>query len=111
LKKFQEVFKIKYAEIIIFKKNSDEREIYKYFAKNELHDLFINDIVFIEENKNKFDYKRIKNEIDSLSYLLLPLFNKKGELIGMLSISAKPFKDNYYTEEIEAFKRFATFLE
>jgi hypothetical protein len=45
------------------------------------HKLFINDIVFIEENKNKFNYEKIKEEIDEKDYLIFSLINNKKEFV------------------------------
>jgi len=41
----------------------------------------MNDIVFIEENKYKFDFKKLKKEINNNVYLIFPLFNNKKKLI------------------------------
>jgi hypothetical protein len=49
--------------------------IKKYFEKDKSYNLFINDTVFIEENKHKFDADKILNEISEKSYLVFPLIN------------------------------------
>jgi hypothetical protein len=75
LDKFENLFKIKYVEIFLFSKNDNNLEIYNYFNLDKSRDLFINDIVFIEENKYKFNLEKIEKELDSKYYLYFPLFN------------------------------------
>jgi hypothetical protein len=55
-------------------------ELYKYFSeKNNI--LFINDLVFLEENKNKFNISKVKKELDSIDYLIFPLKDKNFKII------------------------------
>jgi len=106
--KFKKIFNVKYLEIKL--NISKSSEINKYFSENKLNTLFINDTVFIEENKNKFNYK-LKEEINSDSYLIFPIKNNKNKLVGTFNIWAKSFKDNYYSEEIKLLREFIYFLE
>ena len=42
--------------------------------------LFINDIVFIEENKSKFDKKNILLDLDNKDFLIFPIFNSQENI-------------------------------
>jgi len=106
---FIKIFNIKYLEIKI--NNYENTEINNYFSKNKLNTLFINDIVFIEEKKNKFNYNIIQKEINNKSYLIFPIKNNKKELIWIFSIWKKRFWDEFYSEEINILKEFILFLE
>jgi len=106
--KFKKIFNVKYLEIKL--NISKSSEINKYFSENKLNNLFINDTVFIEENKNKFNSK-LKEEINTDSYLIFPIKNNKNKLVGTFNIWSKSFKDSYYSEEIELLREFICFLE
>ena len=111
-KEFVHLFKIKMVNIQLFTDEKDKNlEIYKFFTKNTLSDLFINDVVFIEENKYKFDLKKIKKEINKEIFLILPLYNFDLKLIWIFSLWKKPFKDYYFTEDVNNLKDFVSFLE
>jgi hypothetical protein len=79
--KFNTLFKINYINIKLFSDKDEKLELYKYFSKDISRDVFINDIVFIEENKYKFDLKLLKNQVNKKIYLIFPLINNKEELI------------------------------
>lgn len=101
-------FKIKYIKII--NKLDKNKEIYKFFNKNINTDVFINDIVFIEENKNKFDKEKIKKEINPKIAIIFPMYDYKNKLIWLFEIWHKPFKEQYYSEEIKIIEWFVNFL-
>lgn len=104
-------FNINYAYINLFVSwNKEKNELKKYFTKDNSRDLFINDIVFIEENKHKFDYKKISKEINKKTYLVFPMFNNLNELIWFFELWSKTFKEHYSTEEIDVWKNFVSFL-
>jgi len=105
--KFKKLFNIKYVEI---KLNNRINETSIFFSSNKNNKLFINNIVFIEENKNKFNYSKLKNEIDSNSYLIFPIKNN-NTFIWIFQIGTKQFWDDYYTEEINILHDFVQFLE
>jgi len=79
--KFEKLFKISYVNIRVFQRKADRLELYNYFNKDSSRDVFINDIVFIEENKYKFDKKKLKHQLKKKSNLILPLINNKREII------------------------------
>lgn len=109
-KEMKELFQINSICIHLDTPESSLENIKKYFQKNTRYDLFINDIVFIEENKNKFDYEKIADEIDSRTYLVFPLFTLAGRFLGVLELWSKNFRDAYTTEEIELLQDFTQYL-
>ena len=106
---FYWLFKIGHVKVILFK-NNKKSELFKYFSKNISRKIFINDIVFIEENKHKFDLKKLKKEFDDSVNIIFPMFNNKQELIWVFEIWNKPFKDQFYSEEIDIIRDFVSFL-
>jgi hypothetical protein len=74
------LFNIKFVKVNLLE-NKNTEELSKYFYKDKLNTIFINDIVFIEENKNKFNYNILENEIDKESYLIFPIYDNKNKLI------------------------------
>lgn len=107
-KEFASIINTKYAFITLCSsKNLEWLE--KYFLKNKSYNLFINDTVFIEENKHKFDSSKILEEISKKSYLVFPLFSN-NEFIGIFEIGTKKFKDIYSSEEIALFYDFVDSL-
>lgn len=109
--KFYKRFKIKNVGIRLFSEKDQKLEIFKFFNNNLLNDLFINDIVFIEENKYKFNIKILQKEISKEVLLILPVRNYKRELIWIFSLWQQFLKDNYSTETINYLKGFVDFLE
>lgn len=108
--KFYQLFKIKYVEIILLNEEGKYNELIGYFNNESINDIFINDIVFIEENKNKFDKNIIANEINQDSYLIFPIYNNKTKLIWIFCLWQKPFGDTYNSEEIKVIKDFIEFI-
>ena len=109
-KEVKRQFNIKCANIKLFTKKEKNLEIYKYFEKDIWRNLFINDIIFLEENKHKFDIDLVKQQIDKKIYLIFPLINNKMKLIWIYELWTKPFKDQYQIEQIEIIKNFINFL-
>lgn len=110
LKESNNKFFIKYIKITLFSESDNEKEIYKFFSNNIKNDIFINDIVFIEENKDKFDIINMINCFDSKAYIIFPIINSAWKLIWILEIWKKPFKENFYIEEVKIIKEFIKFL-
>ncbi len=101
-------FKVNHIKINL---NIDiDSEIYYYFNKNFNTDIFINDIVFIEENKNKFNKEKILKQINKKIHIIFPMFNNNWTLIWVFEIWNKPLKEQYYLEEINIIKDFVWFL-
>ncbi len=68
---------MKFSEIRIFDAMNKKTELQKYFESDLSEKMFINDIVFLEEKKNRFDRDSILNELPDDSFLVLPLFNRE----------------------------------
>ena len=103
-------FNIDYLNIKIFDEKFKNTELFKFFSKNTENDIFINDIVFLEENKYKFDINKIKKELNNNIAIIFPMKNNLNELIWFLELGFKPFNEQYYYEEIEIIKKFVKFL-
>ncbi|MDD3793836.1 MAG: HAMP domain-containing sensor histidine kinase [Candidatus Gracilibacteria bacterium] len=101
-------FKIYYFDLILDIKN--KQELYNYFNSNKKNDLFINDVVFLQENKKYFSIEKIKNELHRDSYIIFPIRNNFGKIIGFFELGKKPFKEHYYTDEINIIKDFVNFV-
>lgn len=101
-------YNIKYVKASCLKSNSNSALI-EYFLKFNTS-FFLNDIVFIEENKHKFDIEAINKEINKKSYLIFPIKNTSWEIIGIFEIWKKSLSEPYYNEEIDIIKWFVEFL-
>ncbi len=101
-------FKVKHTHIN--KSLENYSELLKYFNNNIKNEIFINDIVFLEENKNKFNTEWIKNELSNSIYLVFPMRNNIWDIIWLFELWKKPFKEHYFTDEIKIIKDFVNFL-
>ena len=108
---FKKLFKIGDVKIIMVDEKNNNFEIFKYFKKNVLNDFFINDIVFIEENKYKFNLEKINFEINEDIFLVLPLFDNNQKFLWVFTLWKKMFHDYYFTEDIISLKDFTNYLE
>lgn len=109
---FQKLFKISYIKIENNLWNLNKQsELYNYLNSSLDNNYFINDLVFIEENKHKFQNSKLQKEINTNIYLIFPLYNKKNEIISYLYLWKKPFQDTYYRDDINILKDFCNFLE
>jgi hypothetical protein len=68
-------FNINYINLKLI--NNKQSELYNFFTKNLQADIFINDIVFIQENKNKFNYNNILKELNNKVAIVFPLIDNK----------------------------------
>ena len=107
---FENKLNIKYANVQLFENDWNNYEIYNYFNNRKSNKIFINDIVFIEENKYKFNKKLIQDNNSHNFYLALPIYIKE-KLIWIFYIGDKPLKENYYSDEIDTLKELRDFLE
>lgn len=108
--RFNNSFKVKCEIVLCNKENRDYWEIRKFFSKEKLNNYFINDIVFIEENSNKFDKVKILKEIKKDYYLVFPILNKNFELVWLFYVWKKLLNDAYYSNEVDALRDFVDFL-
>jgi hypothetical protein len=70
----------------LFNKESKNSELFNYFSKDISRNIFINDIVFIEDNKYKFNFKKLEKEVTKGAHLIFPMFNNKKKLIGLFEV-------------------------
>lgn len=104
---FWKIFHTNFAEISLFETHKTQC-LKHYFDKYK--NIFINDIVFLEENKNKFEAEKILFEIHQNTYLVFPLRNISGEYIGHFELWKKYFWDIYTKEEIDIITDFCEYL-
>lgn len=101
-------FNINYSNINLNFKN--DNHILDYFNSKNTNDIFINDLVFLSENKFKFDLHKLKKDIDPEIYLIIPMKNDSWEIIWFFELWKKPFREHYFTDEIKIIKDFVLFL-
>jgi signal transduction histidine kinase len=85
-------------------------QVFKFLDSKSKNDIFINDVVFLSENKYNFDLNLLDKEINKDAYLILPLKDKWKNIIWYFEIWKKPFWEHYYTDEILIIKDLASFL-
>lgn len=108
-KELKHIFKTNYCRLELFE-NFSHDELKNFFQKDNGMKFFINDIVFIEENKSKFDKKTINSSIENEVFLIFPIFHQK-ENIWIFSLGTKTFWDFYNKMELDAMKDLVFFLE
>lgn len=86
-------------------------ELVKYFLVDYSRDIFLNDIVFIDENKTKYDKEKLIDELDEKIWIYIPIFKNRTSIEGFLCVGRKFFSDYYLEWEIEALKSFSTSLQ
>lgn len=109
-KELKVFFKINFCQLCIFQE-WELSELKDFFEKDVWNKFFIHDIVFIEENKAKFDKNKITKNLHPESFLIFPLFNTLGINIWFLTFGKKIFWDFYDKAEIEIMQNFIFFLE
>lgn len=72
------IFRTHFSEVRIFQSNEPKTQMQRYFEDNLSEDIFINDLVFIEEKKSKLQKAALLSEIPPNTFLIFPLFNKDG---------------------------------
>jgi len=85
-------------------------QIINFFKNNPLNNIFVNDIVFIQENIHKFDINTIKNFLDKDILIYFPIRSKSWNIIWIFEIWKKFLDDIYYEEEIKILINFTYFL-
>jgi signal transduction histidine kinase len=105
------VFRVTYSSILYIKKGERHTHpLVKYFQNSTTEDIFINDIVFIEEHEHTEWTENLIRAIPKETFLLLPIYGTKDIIIGAYAIGVKPFGDFYDTFEIAALHDIADFL-
>ena len=109
---FQDVLSIPYFHIILTPESKVAfPEITQFFEKSLEKDVFINDIVFIEENKNKFNENILPRELNKESALIFPIIDNGTNVKWLVEIGNKKFWDYYSLEEIQLLRKFIDFLQ
>lgn len=106
----KKIFHIHYCEIHIYDEKEDN-PLKIYFEKSDRIKFFIHDIVFIEENKHKFEKTTICNYLKKEDVLLFPIFHQSWKNIWYISFWSKLFGDFYDRDEIKIIQNFIFFLE
>lgn len=108
--KFHKSLKINHIKINL---NKEQKSEIIHFFENwwNNNNILINDFVFLEENKNKFDINKASAQLNRKTLLIFPLTNNKGEIIWTLSLGKKVLNQFYSSEEIEILEDFKTFIE
>lgn len=101
-------FKVNYININLNLELNNQ--IIIFFNSRNKEEIFINDIVFLSENKYKFDIEKLKNELHPETYLIIPMKNNSWEIIWFFELWRKPFNEHYFTDEINIIKDFVWFL-
>lgn len=108
---FKKKLKISWAKVLYLNQNAKKyQELQKYFLSNPSRDVFLNDIVFIEENKNKFNLTNIKSELSDEYQLYIPIYIDVTTIAWFLLIWKKNFSDYFLNHEIKSLKAFASTL-
>jgi len=106
------IFKTNFCTLQMFHTLDHKNEIQRYFENSLTDKIFINDVVFIEEKKNKFNKDQLLSELPEETFLVLPIFDTDGVVnMGVFIIGAKSFGDFYTINEINILWEFITFLE
>lgn len=87
------------------------KELESYFYSDSSREIFLNDIVFLDENKTKFDSIQIRKELDKRIALYVPIYKDNKKILAFLAIWRKPFYDFYSSLEIDLIKNFAVTLQ
>lgn len=106
----RKIFKTNFSKVILFEDNEEYSELKKYFSQSLWEKVFINDIVFIEENKSKFNKNLIVKNLDKDIMLVFPIFNTDSKIIWLYFLWKKPFWDFYTMNEIKIFFSLVKFL-
>jgi len=90
---------------------NNEDFILHYFRREAQREYIINDIVFLEENKNKFwKHQYQKNSISHI-YIIFPIRRVDWSILATVEIGPKSFWDPYLASEIRVLKNLVIFLQ
>ncbi|MCP4523045.1 MAG: hypothetical protein GY828_02390 [Candidatus Gracilibacteria bacterium] len=109
---FKKSFKIKNVSLCyLSKKDLGRTGLSQYFASYNKFDYFINDKTFIQEHKHKLNTQKISIFFHKDSYLIFPLKNVFGDIIGLFQIGRKPFQEHFSKDDVDILIDFKNFLE
>lgn len=100
-----------FCRIVIYKNDTHFREMKQYFETAKGNPIFINDMVFLEENGKFFDKEKIMNEIPKETALIFPFYDETRTNTGLFILWQKPFGDFYTIDEIESLRQVVLFIE
>ncbi len=104
------IFKTNLSKVVFINHPEEYAELQKYFLNPLSEKLFINDIVFIEENKTKFNKEIILREIHRETMLIFPIRNSEWVVFGLYFLWKKPLWDFYTVIEIQYLLSLTRFL-
>lgn len=108
-KEFKKHLKIDYVFIDLKAGDYDEI-VYSYFQWYPSRNIFMNDIVFIEENKYKL-WKKHSNINLGEAYLIFPFWSENNSIKWFFEVWKKTFNDPYFTNEVNNLRKFSYFLQ
>lgn len=104
------IFKTSSCKIHLFSEGYESKQLEKFFSKS-WNSIFVNDFVFLEEQKNYINQKNIHREVSKDDFLILPIHSTSGYIIGLFKLGSKPLGDFYTKIEIDEIQSFSFFLE
>lgn len=105
-KEFLENFNMNY---VLLNTEYYDKYLFNYFEKDISRNLFMNDVTFIHENKNRF--KKIKKYKEWSAYLFFPLRGTDDRMKWLFEVWKKSFNDPFFTFEIKELQSFSKFLQ
>lgn len=96
---------------IVFNEKNKFQELETYFYADHTRDVFLNDAVFLDENKTKYNKEKILNELNKKKAIYVPIYESNTKIIAFLTVGKKTFFDFYSSWEIELIKKLAGILE
>jgi signal transduction histidine kinase len=109
LDRFKKELSIAYVEVITWKQLDEVTQLSGYFRRDHA-ETFINDRVFIEENRHKFDKDKIIDELNPEIQIYIPIYRKIGQIEWILGVWKKTLWDYYGAHEIDMLVNFSDML-
>ncbi len=106
----RKICKTNSSKVILFENKEELSQLKKYFSNSLREKIFINDVVFIEENKRKFNKDLILKEIDKDTMLVFPIMNSQWKIVWLYFIWKKIFWDFYTVHEIKILSSLVKFI-
>lgn len=100
-----------FCRIVIYKNDIHFKEMKQYFESAKGNPIFINDMVFIEENSKFFDKEKIMEEIPGGTAIVFPFYDETRANTGLFILWQKPFGDFYTIDEIDSLRQIVLFIE
>lgn len=107
--RFKQELSIKYIEVITWERLDEVTQLSTYFRRDH-SEIFINDRVFIEENRHKFDADKIMDELDPEIQIYIPIYRKIWQIEWILWVWKQTLGDYYGAQEIDMLVNFADMM-